>query len=136
MLGLDVSGNLPNKACDGGHRYIPHLSLTDKRPWSITSDFRPRDCAEQVAQVLKFFGQILLSSVNMRETLTCSIGGASWPTQCVLVVRRRTHAFLQMLSTATSQKTMLPFVFDDEDDWHIWPGDTDFLCASDGTYSV
>ena len=52
MLGLNVSGNLPHKACDGGHRFIPHLSLTDKRPWSITSDYRPRDYVEQVTQVL------------------------------------------------------------------------------------
>ena len=47
MLGLNVSGNLPNKACDVGH-----LSLADKRPWSITSDSRPRACVEQVTQVL------------------------------------------------------------------------------------
>ena len=41
LLGLDVSGNLPNKVCDD--RHIPRLSLTDKRPWSITSDCRPRE---------------------------------------------------------------------------------------------
>ena len=45
--------DLPNEACEGDHRHIPHLSFTDKRPWSITSDCRPRDYVEQVTQVLK-----------------------------------------------------------------------------------
>ena len=49
-------------------------------------------------------GQILLSSVSMRGTLTCNKSGASWPAQCVVLVRARTHAFLRMLSRATSQK--------------------------------
>ena len=36
-----------------------------------------------------------------------------------------------MLSRATRQnETMLPFVFDDDDDWHTWPGDPDILWAS------
>ena len=49
LIGLNLRRNLPNKACDDGHR--PHLSLTEKRPWSTTSDCRPREYVEQ--QVLK-----------------------------------------------------------------------------------
>ena len=37
---------------DSSHRHIPELSLTDKRPWSITSDCRPCDYVEQATQVL------------------------------------------------------------------------------------
>ena len=44
-------------------------------------------------------------------------------------MRARTHAFLQMLSRTTGQnKTVLPFVSDDDDDG---PGDPDFLSASE-----
>ena len=53
MLGLNVFGNIPNKARDGGHRHISHLSLTDKRSWSVTSDYRPHDYVVLVTQVLK-----------------------------------------------------------------------------------
>ena len=73
-------------------------------------------------------GQILLSSVSMRDALTCRLGGASWPLQCVLFVWARTHAFLQALSRATMQKK-------DDDDWRIWLGDPDFLSASDAIAS-
>ena len=103
MLGHNVSGNLTNTVCDGGLCHIPHLSLTDERPWSIT-DYRPRENVEQVQQRCKKNGEILLSSVSMRRTLTCRIGSASWPFQCVLFVRARTYAFLQILSSATRQK--------------------------------
>ena len=49
----------------------------------------------------------------------------------MLFVRARTDAFLHMLSRATRQnETMLPFVFDDDDDGHTWPGDPDILWAS------
>ena len=50
-LGLNVSGNLPNRTCDTGHRHIPHLS-SDKHSWSITSDCCPREYVEHVTQVL------------------------------------------------------------------------------------
>ena len=66
----------------------------------------------------------------MRERLTCSIWSARWLAQCVLFDRARTHACLQMLSRATTQKNNAS-VIDDDEDGHIWPGDTDFLNASD-----
>ena len=51
--------NLRNKACDGGHRHIPHLSLTGKRPWNITSDCRPRDNVEHAKQRCKKMARYL-----------------------------------------------------------------------------
>ena len=38
LLGVNVSEKLPH-----GHRHIPHLSMTDKHPESITFDYRPRE---------------------------------------------------------------------------------------------
>ena len=146
MLGLNVSRNLSNRTCDNGHRHIPHLySLTDKHPWSIKSDYRPRECVEQITLVLKNSlhnnvakksGQILLSCVSMRETLTCSNWSASWSTQSVLFVRARTHGCLQTLSRATRQKHNASIRVDDDEEMHTLLGDTDFFNASDGTDSV
>ena len=75
MLDLNVSGNLPNNACDGGYRHIPH------HVW--LSSTRLCGTGHTGAQTFparhrcKNSGQILLSSVSMWETQTCRIWGVS-----------------------------------------------------------
>ena len=110
MLGL----NVPDKAFDGGHCHIVHLSLTDKRRWSITSDYRPRDYAEQVTQVLN---NSLACGRHQHTAFVCT--------------GKNAHLSTDAVQSDESEKTMPPFVFDDDDDGHIWLGDTDFLHDSD-----
>ena len=86
-------------------------------------------------------GQILLSSMSMRETLTCRIlcqlvfsvrAVRAGKNACFSKKKKKKKLFHRCRPQRRDRNAVLPFVFDDDDDGRTWLGDTDFFHASDG----
>ena len=69
-------------------------------------------------------GQILLSRVSMRRYKHAALGvPAGLFSACCSCEQ-------YVVQSDEAEKTMLPFVFDEDDGGHTWPGDTDLLSTS------
>ena len=110
---------------------VTSLSLTEKHHVGLSST---RLCGTSHVGAQEFPAQQCCrcsSSVNMRRTLTCSIWvPAGLLSACFSCGQERTLVH-RCCPERRVRKAMPPFVFDDDDVRHIWPGDTDFLHASD-----
>ena len=115
-------------------RHIPPLSLTDKRPWIITSDHRPREYVEQVTQVLNNSQHNNVAKILARYFCPAQVCGGHQHVACCSCGQERT-LFYRCCPERRDRTSNAPHsCFDDDDNGHTWPGDPDFLSASDFSF--